>query len=233
MKKINLVSIIIIAILLNHPLNPSAIITPISEFIADDNGFYKFDARADIPLSWNEDSSSLVKLNLTLVEVPDENSGLRVLFILFNVFGDIGSGELVRLNESDFIFVDKIYNQPGNTTSFEKLIRSPNLVDNFKLNITIMAITTGNDTSQDINNPREYTISFPDELNVKRDRVQALVDLYGFPPNSFFAIWIPIVSVFSIIILLPTFYAGAVKGNDYLKERKLRRNQITGAENTE
>lgn len=219
MYKKSLGALLLIPILLSSSISITAFVTPDKTFIADDNNLYEFTAKIDAPLSWLEDERYVVEVNITLTKSPDNGSGLRVIYIIFTLSGDVGGSE-TPLNESDFLSVNEEIRVKNEEQSYQKALRTPSLVDNFNLNVTIGAVVTGNDTSQDPANPRKYTYLFTEDLSVDRQRAQGLVDLYGFPPGSFFFGWLPIVGVFTLVILTPTFTALSFQAKDKLTERK-------------
>jgi hypothetical protein len=215
-------AIFLLLVLIQSPLQTKALTTPVKEFYADDNDLYKFNFNLDAPLQWTEGSVYAVKVNFTVLELPDEVSGIRIIFIEFLHIGAIG-GSSQLLDSSELLPVDQQYRNVDEVHTFEKVMRTPSIVDNFNLNVSIAAVTTGNDTSQDPNNPRKYTYQFPELIQVNRVGARGLVDLYGFPPGSFFFKWLPIVGSFSLAILTPTFISLGYQTKDFLSNRKIRK----------
>lgn len=222
--KRQLVTVLLIFSIAMNAQNTTGLVGEKISFIADDNSLYKFSAQIDAPLLWQESGSQVVTVNISVDSTPDLASAILFEYITFEIL-DLSNNVQP---ESEFLSVqEEISNNV--TQSYQKFIRSPTLVDTFKLNVTIAAITRGNDSSQDPNNPRQYNILFGEKLSVQRSQAQALIDLYGFPPTSYFQKWMIIVLPLSGIILLPSFVAGLVKLKELYKHRKQQKQEVKKA----
>jgi len=191
-------------------------------YTADDNSYYKFSMVVESPLKWAENVRSTVKVNVTLDTTPDNVSGLRVLYIQFILQGSVNGVSATPVG-SKFLTVNDELRILDKPVQYNASISTPSIVNQFELNVTLAAIVTGNDTTQDISNPRFYRYIFPETLSKESKQVQVFVDLYGFPPASFLLRWAIILLPITLIFISPNLLL--ISGIRKRREKKSEENE--------
>ena len=202
MKKILTVALIFCVLSMRafFPISVHAEFDTAQQFIVAEDNRYRFSFTADFPVEWQRGGAHQTFTNLTLNELPDNRSGLRIITLTYNF-----------INSSNTVFssslkaIDRIYTQINQTIQFNQTLSTPALATNFHLNVTIRATTTGN-VSQDPNNPPTYNYQFSQELRVLEPPAQPLVNLVGFPPLEFFREWLVVIIPVFLLASIPVVY---------------------------
>jgi len=169
---------------------------------------YLFQAYASGTTTWSEDETSKIFVNITMNNVPTPLSKIEIQLLGFIQMGDVSGQEV-------------IINTATNTTSFSlsetnrtlivnQTMDPPDEVDRFFLNISMFVRTTGMEDQVEVS---IYSFRFPDSgtILVSRNQLNQLVQLYGFPPNSFFVTWIPYYIGFLFLMSFPAIIVGSDK----------------------
>jgi hypothetical protein len=167
--------------------------------ITPDSG-YEFEGVAKSRLVWPEGKRQSVELNLTLTQVPTNISRIYVDVVTIDIIGNIEGIEAQVDTATDA--PELVLSQTNKTAFVNQTIFPPDLTDEFFINITMLVGTSFN------RDPRRFVIRFPDEgtILVDRDKLVPLVNLYGFPPSSFFSKFLPIYAAMILVLLIPGFY---------------------------
>ncbi len=197
--------IILLVLLLGSIVPTSGFWGGEQNYVADDNSLYKFSMRVEAPLSWPEGQRNTVRVNVTLDKSPDNISGLRIIYIIFLLQAEVGGQEGTPVGNG-FLAVNEETRTVGKTVQYNTTLETPELANQFQLNVTLAAVVTGNDTTQDPANPRLYEYIFPETLNKDSQQVQVFVDLYGFPPASFLGRWMLVILPFTLVMASPSIY---------------------------
>ena len=186
---------------------------------------YDFSTFAQAPLIWDENSNQTLFLNITINSLPDNISSIEINAITYVIYGTDTDEDGVYLAFSSDTPQQSL-NTIGEEIQLEQTFIPTALADTFFINITILARTKGNVTEGE-NNP--YSFRFPQQDTIFIDRennLVPLINLYGFPPSSFFAKWIPIYLSAIFIMAIPSLIAGV----SILRDRRKLKN-IGGIEN--
>ncbi len=167
--------------------------------ITPDEGF-EFKGEAKGKLVWPEGKRQVVELNLTKSLLPNNISRIYIDVITFDIIGNIEGIDAqvdTALNTPEFIL-----SETNQTAYLNQTLFPPDLADQFFINITMLVGTSFNREA------RIHVIRFPDEgtILVDRDKLVPLVNLYGFPPSSFFSKFLPLYGIIVIVLLIPGFY---------------------------
>lgn len=190
---------ILLFIVMSSSFNVDAQITGNPIIFSPDDG-YEFSSFAKSNLIWPEGKKQIVELNITLKLIP-ENISIIYIVVIAYIFIEIVGGTHVQR--------DIVQDVPGLTLSISnttllinQTLFPPDRVDNFYLNITMLVGTSRDRTA------RDQTIRFPDTgtIFVDRDKLVPLVNLYGFPPSSFFAKFLPMYGLILGIMVVPGVY---------------------------
>ncbi|MFV2015655.1 MAG: hypothetical protein ACC656_09525 [Candidatus Heimdallarchaeota archaeon] len=159
--------------------------------IRPDDGF-EFEGVASARLVWPEGKRQTVELNLTNTLLPTNISRIFIARI-----EGIETKVAISSTTPGIILSDSNQTAYLNQTMFP-----PDLADQFYLNISLLVGTSFD------RDPRDHVIRFPDKgtILVDRDKLVPLVNLYGFPPSSFFSKFLPIYAMIITVLLIPGFY---------------------------
>lgn len=201
-----------------------------TEFIGDKHNFtlapdYEMTAFAIAPLTWSASSNETVKVNVTLIKLPNEISSIEIQIITIRKFIVQNNEDTGTQEDFSSIVPQREIDTVGDELQFEKSVNTPILGDLFYLNITIYAITKGNTTQVDA---KSYSFRFPEGNTIlvnREDNLVPLINLYGFPPASFFQNWIPLYIVIIIFVLSPAYISGFYKVKDLEKKRGEAQNE--------
>ncbi|MCH8905771.1 MAG: hypothetical protein IH840_01675 [Candidatus Heimdallarchaeota archaeon] len=178
---------------------------------------YLFQAYAIGTTTWNEDETSQIFVNITMNNVPSSLSKIDIQLVGFTQMGDV-SGQEVAINT----VVDTpsfSLSETNRTLLINQTLNPPDEVDRFFLNISILLRTTGTVDQVEVST---YSFRFPDTgtILVSRDRLGQLVQLYGFPPNSFFVAWFPYYFGFLFLMSFPAIIVASDKLLSWLREER-------------
>lgn len=191
--------IVLFFIILNsvHNVESQATSNPVT-IVADDG--FEYSAFAKSKLIWPEGAPQNLELNVTLKLIP-ENISRIYIYVVSYIFVEIFNG-IARQIEFDSDTPEIILSNSNKTRILNKTLYPPNRVDNFYLNITMSAGTSFNTLA------RDRAIRFPDTgtIFIDRDKLVPLVNLYGFPPSSFFAKFLPMYGLILAIMVVPGVY---------------------------
>ena len=199
MKKIILTFIFIVLLGTTNITNVrSQVIGDIVSIIPDEG--FKFEGEARGKLVWSEGKRQVVELNLTKSLLPNNISRIYIDVITFDIIGNIEGIEAqidTVLNTPEFIL-----SETNQTAYLNQTLLPPDLADQFFINITMLVGTSFNREA------RIHVIRFPDDgtILVDRDKLVPLVNLYGFPPSSFFSKFLPLYAIIVTVLLIPGFY---------------------------
>lgn len=188
---------------------------------------YEFSAFAQAPLIWYENSNQTLYLNLTINTLPDNISSIEINAIIFVIYSTDNDEDGVQVQGGySSQTPQQSFNTIGEEVQLQQTFLPTALADTFFINVTILARTKGNIT-QGENNP--YSFRFPQQETILIDResnLVPLINLYGFPPSSFFEKWIPIYLSAIFIMAIPAM----IFGISILKDRR-KLKQAGGIEN--
>lgn len=183
---------------------------------------YDFSAFAQAPLIWNENSNQTLYLNLTINTLPDNISSIEVNAITFVIFSTDNDEDGVQIQGGfSSQTPQQSFNTIGEEVQLQQTFLPTALADTFFINITILARTRGN-TTEGENNP--YSFRFPQQTTILIDRennLVPLINLYGFPPSSFFEKWMPIYLSVIFIMAIPSMIVGVSILRDRQKLKKI------------
>ncbi len=172
---------------------------------------YEMSSFTKAPLKWTAESNETVYINVTLTQLPDIISSIEVQYITIKKYVVTNNDEIGTQEGFKAIVTEQEFNQVGQEFSFKESIDTPILGDLFYLNITIFAFTKGN-ISQSESVPYSYRFPVDNTIIVDRENdLVPLINLYGFPPRSFFENWFPIYLAIIVLILTPAYIAGIYK----------------------
>lgn len=160
-------------------------------------------------LTWPEGKIQYISLNFTLNQIPDNLSKIEIQLITFEFIGKINDADQVidrpRTQNPEISLTNA-----NSSTYVNQSLEAPSTADNFYLNITLFSRTVGNIT-QGVLIP--YAVRFPEEgtILVDRDKLVPLINLYGFPPDTFFTKWLPVYGSLLFILLVPSLVVGISK----------------------
>lgn len=186
---------------------------------------YEMKSYAEAPLIWPSNSIQTIRINVTLSQIPDDISGIVIDALTFSVFTadndeDVGT----QVNYQTQVPQEEI-NVLDQELSFIESISTPVRGDKFYINITLFARTTGNRTQGESST---YSYRFPvgETIIVSRiDDKVPLINLYGFPPESFFAKWMPIYLIILFITLSPAYVSAYYRIRDRLSKKEVIQNE--------
>jgi len=190
---------ILFFVILNSAFNVDSQVTGDPIIITPDSG-YEFSSFAKSKLIWPEGKEQIVELNITLRIIPENISKIYIDVIAFVFIEIVGSTHVAREIVQE---VPNIVLSNANTTLLiNQSLFPPDRIDNFYLNITML---TGTSFQRTV---RGQTFRFPDSgtIFVDRDKLVPLVNLYGFPPSSFFAKFLPLYGLILAIMIIPGVY---------------------------
>ncbi|MCE7737619.1 MAG: hypothetical protein GPJ54_22200 [Candidatus Heimdallarchaeota archaeon] len=199
MKKIKLIFIFIVLLGTTNIVNVQSQVIGDIVTITPDEGF-ELEGQASGKLVWPEGKRQVVELNLTKTLLPTNISRIYVDVITFDIIGNIeGIDAQVDTASTTPEFILSETNQ---TAYLNQTLFPPDLADQFFINITMLVGTSFN------RQVRLHVIRFPDEgtILVDRDKLVPLVNLYGFPPSSFFSKFLPLYAIIVTVLLIPGFY---------------------------
>jgi hypothetical protein len=158
---------------------------------------YEITAVARGNLLWPEGKQQIIDLNLTKTQLPTNISRIFIDVIAFEMIASIrGVDTTVDVSS---ITPEIILSETNQTAFVNETLFPPDLSDNFYLNISLSIRTSSNILL------RPHVVRFPDSgtILVDRDRLVPLINLYGFPPSSFFVKFLPIYGIIVIIMVIP------------------------------
>ncbi len=190
---------IILFIIFNGSYNVESQATGNPKTIIADDGF-EYSAFAKSKLNWPEGAQQVLELNVTLKLIP-ENISKIYIYVVSYIFVEIFNG-IPRQIEFDSDTPEIILSNSNKTVLLNKTLYPPDRVDHFYLNITMSTGTSLNTIA------RDRSIRFPDTgtIFVDRDKLVPLVNLYGFPPSSFFSKFLPMYGLILAIMVVPGVY---------------------------
>ncbi|MHA2249517.1 MAG: hypothetical protein ACXAD7_04095 [Candidatus Kariarchaeaceae archaeon] len=174
---------------------------------------YTYTGVASSTLVWPEGKLQYFTLNLTLGEAPTNTSRIEIPLIAINFIGEINNIEAIVGTES--LTPDIKLSNSNRSVLINQSLLPPEIVDFFYFNITLLSRTAGGNLTQP--QPLPYNMRFPDSgtILVDRDKLVPLINLYGFPPRSFFAKWLPIYGGLLFLLLTPSIFVGISKLVEY------------------
>ncbi|MHA2504589.1 MAG: hypothetical protein ACXAE3_17175 [Candidatus Kariarchaeaceae archaeon] len=180
---------------------------PVSFNLSDD---HTLDAFVTSSLVWEEGVDQLVKINFTMSDFKENNSEIHIQILQIFAIESGGGGELLGQNATE-----KVMTVANSSVEYSDSLQSPRAADRFYLNITFFAFPTGGGADE---TPDRYSFRFPEDstIIVQRDNLVPVVNLYGFPPQSYFRFWLPIYGGFLVALLSP----GIIFGFSKLNERR-------------
>jgi hypothetical protein len=164
--------------------------------ITPDEG-YEMTGFAKGKLLWPEGKRQTIELNLTKTLLPNNISRIFIDAIAFEMIAPISGVDTTI--DAVTITPSIILSETNQTTYINETLFPPDLADNFYLNISLSIRTSSNILL------RAHVIRFPDAgtILVDRDRLVPLVNLYGFPPSSFFVKFLPIYGLIILVMVIP------------------------------
>ena len=188
---------------------------------------YDFSVFAQAPLIWNENSNQTLYLNFTINTLPDNISSIEVNAITFVIYNTDNDEDGVQIQGGfSSQTPQQSFSTIGEEIQLQQTFLPTALADTFFINVTILARSKGNITEGE-NSP--YSFRFPQQETIFIDRennLVPLINLYGFPPSSFFEKWIPIYLSAIFIMAIPSMITGV----SILRDRRKLKN-IGGNEN--
>lgn len=199
MKKIILTFIFIVLLGTTNIANVGSQVIGDIVSITPDEGF-EFKGEARGKLVWPEGKRQVVEINLTKSLLPTNISRIYIDVITFELIGSI-EGVNAQVGFASTI-PEFILSETNQTAYLNQTLFPPDLADQFFINITMLVGTSFNREN------RVHVIRFPDEgtILVDRDKLVPLVNLYGFPPSSFFSKFLPLYAIIVTVLLIPGFY---------------------------
>ncbi|MCY3411684.1 MAG: hypothetical protein INQ03_08645 [Candidatus Heimdallarchaeota archaeon] len=181
---------------------------------------YSISSFTQAPLTWAEDSNVTVAVNVTLTDLPDQISSVQVDYVEIITYL-LDNEEDSGIPERSFPIVPKEkFTEIDQETMFLIGVEAPILKDLFYLNITLYVRTLGNITQTQV---ERYSYRFPEDNTIlvsRENDLVPLINLYGFPPRSFFENWLPIYLVVIVIILIPGYLAGISRISERMSKKE-------------
>lgn len=190
---------------------------------------YSMKVQATGDLIWNDGTNSTVKLAFQASNLPNDNVSSIEISLLSFTYVMVTNNNDKKGTAVDFssTVYERSLTNVSESINLNKTLTTPTIPDLFFLNITIYARTVGNFTQ---GQALTYVLRFPQNtaILVNRQQVVApLINLYGFPPSSFFQKWIPIYLIMSAILLIPAFIYYGDKVITKIKSRSSSPNTTT------
>ena len=186
---------------------------------------YEMKSVAEAPLIWPSDSNQTIRVNITLSKVPDDISGIVIDLLTFSIFITDKPEDVGTQTDYQYQVPQEEINVVDKELSYNQSILTPVRGNSFYINVTIFAKTTGNRTQGESST---YSYRFPvdDTIIVSRvnDRVP-LINLYGFPPRSFFLKWIPIYLTILVISLSPAYISVYYRIKELMSKKEVSKSE--------
>jgi hypothetical protein len=163
-------------------------------------------------LVWPEGKPQFMTINLTIELLPDNLSKIEVPLIIFAYMSSTGGSD--QIIDQEPVRPNIILSNSNKTVLVNATLLPPVAADRFYFNITLYVRSVGNVTQAE-GNP--FAVRFPDAdsgtntILVDRDRVVPLINIYGFPPDSFFQKWLPIYGAALFLMVSPAIAVGITK----------------------
>lgn len=154
-------------------------------------------------LVWQEGKNELVTLNMTMTNYPTNVSTIEIQFVqIFSVEDTANAVPQAQVSNTTKISLSVT----NSSYELDQMVPPPT-VDRFYLNITFSAAPIGGNASQTY---KLYSYRFPatDTIIIERDNLVPVINLYGFPPGSFFSNWLPIYGFMLFIMSVPAVIYG-------------------------
>ncbi len=163
---------------------------------------YELSSFTRASLIWDENSNQTISVNITITSLPDEISSIIIDAITYSIFAVDNNPKGTQINYESTTPQDT-FSKVGDQMQYNHTMRAPTVSDNFFLNITLYARTSGNVTQGE---SKSYSYRFPENQTIlvnRQNNLVPLINLYGFPPRSFFVKWLPFYLVAIVLIAFP------------------------------
>lgn len=211
---LRITKILVIVVLLFTTISSAQVRPGSVEFDVGD--LHSMIAFAEAPLSWDENDVELVNVTISLEDFPTNDSSIQIRLIQFFTVEDTPGA----FPESQSVNTTEFEVTPQNRTIFvSQFLEPPASADRFYINITITAYPVGGGAVQDREN---YSFRFPedDTIFVSRDNLVPVVNLYGFPPGSYFRSWMPVYLTVLVLFSTPVLVTGYYRLSEVVRNRR-------------
>ncbi|MDH5403834.1 MAG: hypothetical protein OEZ01_11825 [Candidatus Heimdallarchaeota archaeon] len=164
---------------------------------------------------WDESGTGEIRISFNLTRYPTNTSIYRIHLLVVALIDDAATS-IAPITQRSNSSQDGIDVESDSILLFTELFETPN-VDRFYFNITFYGRAIGGNNSETETNL--HSIRYPQDgpIIVVRDNIIPRINLYGFPPFSFFQRWLPFYGIFILMICSPGIIYGV---NKYMHSKR-------------